>query len=62
MTRALRLATVLALLIPAAHAAVIRLIQRNGDSAIARDIVSLRINRGVVEYVPDTIFATRFER
>jgi hypothetical protein len=62
VTAAQRLAVILLLLAPAAHAAVIRLINRNGDSVTARDVVSLRINRGVVEFVPDVIFATRFER
>lgn len=63
MNRALRLATVLALLIPAAHAAAIRLIERNGDVVTGRDLVSLRITRdGVVVVVPDQIFAARFER
>lgn len=62
MSRALRLATVLALLIPAAHAAAIRLIERNGDVITGRDLVSLRITHdGIVVVVPDVIFASRFD-
>lgn len=63
MTRAVRLAAVLALLLPAAHAAAIRLIERNGDLITARDLVQLRIPAdGIVVVVPDAIFAGSFER
>lgn len=52
----------LLLLAPAAYASVIRLIERNGDTLSARDVVELRIPRdGIVVYVPDSIFAARFE-
>jgi hypothetical protein len=61
--RAQRLAAVLLLLLPAAHAAAIRLVERNGDVITGRDLVSLRVLRdGVVVVVPDRIFAAGFER
>lgn len=63
MTSAVRLAAVLTLLLPAAHAAAIRLIERNGDVITGRDLVSLRITHdGIVVVVPDVIFAGRFEQ
>lgn len=63
MTRTVRLAAVLALLLPAAHAAAIRLIERNGDQITGRDLVSLRITHdGIVVVLPDVIFAARFEQ
>lgn len=63
VTRAAFLAAVLALLLPVAQAAAIRLIERNGESITGRDIVSLRVTQnGVVVIVPDQIFAGGFER
>lgn len=60
--RAQSLAAALLLLAPAAYAGVIRLIERNGDLLTSRDVVELRIPRdGIVVYVPDSIFAARFE-
>jgi len=61
--RALRVATILLLLMPATHQAAIRLVERNGEVITGRDLVSLRILRdGVVVVVPDQIFVGRFER
>ena len=62
MTRAQSFAAVLLLLLPAANAAAIRLIERNGDAITGRDLASLRITHdGIVVVVPDQIFAARFE-
>lgn len=62
MTRARCLAAALLLLLPAAHAAAIRLIERNGEVITGRDLVSLRITHdGIVVVVPDVIFASRFD-
>jgi hypothetical protein len=63
VTRAVRLATILLLLMPATHQAAIRLVERNGDVITGRDLVSLRITgNGFVVVVPDQIFVGRFER
>lgn len=62
MSLAIRLATVLALLIPAAHAATLRLIERNGDETTVRVVAHVAVpTNGVVVIVPDLIFAARFE-
>lgn len=61
-TRLPFLAATLLLLAPAAYAGAIRLIERNGETLSARDVVELRVPRdGIVVYVPDSIFAARFE-
>ena len=62
-TRLHALAVALLLAAPAAYAGVIRLIERNGESVTARDVVQLRIpSAGTVVYVPDAIFSARFEQ
>jgi hypothetical protein len=63
VSRAVRLATILTILLPAAHAAAIRLVERNGDFITGRDLVSLRVLRdGVVVVVPDLIYRGGFEK
>lgn len=62
-TRLHFLAAILLLLAPAAYAGAIRLIERNGDSLTAIDVVQLSVPRdGIVVYVPDAIFGWGFER
>jgi hypothetical protein len=61
--RATRLAVVLWLLVPAAHTAALRLIERNGERVTERIVVEVRVPRdGVVTFVPDLIFRGGFER
>lgn len=61
MNRALFLAAFLLFLIPAAPAAVHRLIERNGDVVTERQVVSVSVPQdGVLIVVPDRIFASTF--
>ena len=62
MSLAIRLASILLLLLPAAHAATLRLFERNGDETTVRVVAHVAVpTSGVVVIVPDRIFAAGSE-